>query len=223
MSPAYIFDLDGTLVDTVPDLCSCLNTVLRRENKREMALEEMPQLIGNGVRKLIERAFIRSGVELTSDALDALYADFSTVYETRMTDESRPYPGAVETLEALAAEGARLAVLTNKPHGPALRLLDALDLRRFFPVVLGGGERAYLKPDARLFDEVVAELGGGPAVMIGDSRPDVETARNAGAPSVLVTYGYSTELPEALGADALVTRFADIPAAVKKLTGKSGG
>ena len=217
MSPAYVFDLDGTLVDTAPDLCSSLNAVLRREKKREMALAEMPQLIGNGVRKLIERAFVRSGIELTPDALDALYDEFAGIYKAHVADQSQPYPGAVETLEALAAGNARMAVLTNKTHGAALMLLDALDLTRFFPVVLGAGERAYLKPDARLFDEVVTALGGGPAVMIGDSRPDVETARNAGAPSVLVSYGYSTEPPETLGADALVDRFADIPAAVERL------
>jgi phosphoglycolate phosphatase len=217
MTPAFVFDLDGTLVDSAPDLCSSLNVVLRREGKPEMALADMPQLIGNGVRKLIERAFIRSGTALDAPRLDALYDDFVTVYTAHLADETKPYPGAIETLEALKAEGARLAVLTNKTQDAALKVLEALDMTRFFPVILGGGSRDYLKPDPRLLHEVIAELGGGPAAMIGDSRPDVETARNAGAPSVLVTYGYSTEPHDALGADALVDSFSEIPAAVARL------
>ncbi|MBU1175218.1 MAG: HAD-IA family hydrolase [Alphaproteobacteria bacterium] len=217
MTPAYVFDLDGTLVDTAPDLCFSLNVILRREGRREMDLAEMPLLIGNGVKKLIERAFVRGGIDLAPQRLDALYADFVGIYAVYIADRSRPFAGVVETLETLTAQGARLAVLTNKPHDSAVRLLDALDLARFFPVVFGGGRREYLKPDARLFEEVVRELGGGPAVMVGDSRPDVETARNAGAPVVLVSFGYSVEPIGTLGADIVVDRFADVPAAVERL------
>lgn len=217
MKPAYIFDLDGTLVDTAPDLCFALNQVLAREGRREMALTEMPLLIGNGVRKLIERAFERAGLELAPGRLDSLYADFVGIYADHIADRSRPFAGVVETLKTLKSGNARMAVLTNKPHASALNLLDALDLKRFFPVVLGGGQRAYLKPDARLFHEVVDALGGGPAVMVGDSRPDIEVARNAGAPSILVSFGYSSEPIATLGADIIIDRFEDVPEAAERL------
>lgn len=223
MTPAYVFDLDGTLVDTAPDLCTTINEILVREGRRAVALDEMRFLIGNGVRKLVERAFIRTGAAVEPAALDTLYKDFLSVYQSHQTDQSQPYPGVVETLDLLQAEGARLAVLTNKPHESAVRMIADLGLKRFFPVVCGGGKRAYLKPDARLFAEVLAELGGkGPAVMVGDSLPDLQTARNAGVPIVLVSYGYCTVPPETLGADALVDRFADIPAAAARLMKQAG-
>ena len=218
MTQSYVFDLDGTLVDTAPDLNFAINTLLTREGRREVALEEMKFLIGNGVGKLVERAFARTGASVDPERLKALIGDYVALYQAHQAERSRLYPGVVETLEKLEADDARLAVLTNKPHESATKLIAQFGLERFFPVVFGGGKRDWLKPDARLFFEVVAELGGeGPAVMIGDSLPDVETGRNAGVPVVLVTYGYCAVPPETLGADALVDRFADIPAAVERL------
>ena len=218
MTPAYVFDLDGTLIDTAPDLCAALNELMADEGRRAIALEEMPLLIGNGVGKLVARAFERTGAPLEPQRAEAVLGHFLPIYQRRQFDTSRPYPGVIETLEKLKSAGARLAVLTNKPHEAAVNMIAGFDLGRFFPVVYGGGKRAYLKPDARLFAEVVAELGGGgPAIMVGDSRPDIETARNAGAPSVLVSYGYSSEPANALGADAIVSRFADVPDAAERL------
>ncbi len=218
MTPAFVFDLDGTLVDTAPDLCIAINALMRREGRREIAVDEMRHLVGNGVGKLVGRAFSRTGTAADPARLDRFVADFLALYGARRDEQSRPYPGVVDTLTKLRNQGVRLAVLTNKPQQSADRLIAALDLARFFGVVLGGGRRDYLKPDARLFAEVIAGLGHtGPAVMIGDSRPDVETARNAGVPAVLVSYGYSAEPPETLGADALVDRFADVPEAARRL------
>ncbi len=222
MTPAYVFDLDGTLVDTAPDLNITINALLTREGRREIALEEIPLLVGNGVKKLIERAFLRTGAPIDPARIDSLYEDFLALYDANHSSHSRPYPGVIETLTRLQKTGARLAILTNKPQVSAEELIDTLDLARFFPVVYGGGKRAFLKPDARLFAEVMTDLGGdGPAVMVGDSLPDVQTARNAGVPMVLVSYGYSAVPPETLGADALVDRFDEIPAAAERLLGLS--
>lgn len=218
MTASYVFDLDGTLVDTAPDLCFAINRIVEPDGRREIMPDEIPFMVGNGVLKLIERAYIRTGAALDDEALEKRYHAFLSVYEAHQTDRSRPYPGVVETLGLLKDQGARMAVLTNKPHQVAQRLVADLDLDRFFDVVVGGGDPALLKPNPSIFNKVIADLGGaGRAVMIGDSRPDIETARNAGAASVLVTYGYSAEPPDALGADAVVDRFTDVPAAVVDL------
>lgn len=224
MKPAYVFDLDGTLLDSAPDLNFALNVLMARENRRDIALGEMPLLIGKGVNKLIERAFERTGDAVDTDRLAGLHRDFLEIYLPHQTDRSRLYPGVVETLETLKAEGVRLAILTNKPQESANDLVVQFGLDRFFPIVYGGDRLDWLKPDARLFEAVLNELGGeGPAVMIGDSVTDVETGRNAGVPTILVGYGYSAEPPETLGADMLVTRFADVPAAAAILLEDSSG
>jgi phosphoglycolate phosphatase len=218
MTPAFIFDLDGTLVDTAPDINIAINKLVSREGRREIALDEMRFLVGNGVKKLVERAFKRTGDAADPDNLDKLTADFLAHYCALKDEHSRIYPGVVETLEKLMNEGARLAVLTNKPQKSAEQLIAAKDLGRFFKVVFGGGKRDYLKPDPRLYADVLAELGGsGPSVMVGDSLPDMETARNAGVPGILVSYGYSATAPDSLDADALVDRFAEVPEAARRL------
>ncbi len=218
MTLAYVFDLDGTLIDTAPDLNFAINQIMAAEGRRAIPLEEMRFLIGNGIRTLVERAFARTGAPIAPERHDAVTDNYLKIYTAHQTERSRLFPGVIDTLELLQAAGAPLAVLTNKPHDSAVQLIEQFGLTRFFPVIFGGGKRDYLKPDPRLFGEVLAELGcGGPAVMVGDSRPDLETGRNAGVPVVLVSFGYCTEPPETLGADALVDAFADIPAAAEAL------
>jgi len=218
MTISYVFDLDGTLIDTAPDLNFAINEIMAGEGRRDIPLEEMRFLIGNGIRNLVARAFARTGAPIAPERHDAVTAAYLKTYMAHQTERSHLFPGVIETLERLQAADAPLAVLTNKPHDSAVELIEQFDLTRFFPVIFGGGRRDYLKPDPRLFAEVLAELGTeGPAVMVGDSRPDLETGRNAGVPVVLVSFGYCTEPPETLGADALVDRFADIPAAVAGL------
>ena len=218
MTLAYVFDLDGTLLDTAPDLNFAINQIMVAEGRRAIPPEEMRFLIGNGIRTLVARAFARTGSPIAPERHDAVTADYLRIYMAHQTERSHLFPGVIETLERLQADGAPLAVLTNKPQDSAIQLIEQFDLKRFFPVIFGGGKRDYLKPDPRLFAEVLAELGTkGPAVMVGDSRPDLETGRNAGVPVVLVSFGYCAEPPEALGADALVDAFTDIPAAAEAL------
>lgn len=220
LTPAFIFDLDGTLVDTAPDLLATLNTILAREGRQGVASTELRRLVGRGARNLLNEAFKLTGSPLDPARLEGLYEFFLADYTSHIADASRPFPGVIETLERLKTEGARMAVLTNKPHGPSVSLIRALGMEAYFAAVWGQGKRAWLKPDKRLFAELMAELGGGGAVMIGDSITDVETARAAGVPVVLVSYGYTPEPAAALGADLVVDDFSEVPEAVAKLLGR---
>lgn len=215
----FIFDLDGTLVDTAPDLLTSINWLLAREQRRALGEEELRRIVGRGAKNLIETAFAMTGDQVSGFEVEMLYRAFLKDYASHVAAASVPYEGVVETLQSLKAEGFALGVLTNKPHDPAVQLLDELGLAPYFGAITGQGKRPYMKPDPRLIPEIVAELGGGAAVMIGDSRTDVETARAAGAPVALVSYGYTTEPAAILGADLVVDHFRDVAAAGKTLLG----
>ncbi len=220
-SPAYIFDLDGTLVDTAPDLLTALNTILAREGYGPIEPGVLRQLVGRGARVLITGALKLNGASVDPARLEVLFEDFLEDYVSHVAAASRPFPGVVETLAALKAQGVRLGVLTNKPHEPTLKLIRALGLDGYFGAIFGQGARPYLKPDPRLFEAIVEELGGTGAgvAMIGDSITDVETARAAGVPVILVSYGYTPEPAATLGADAVIDDFRQVPAMAKRLLG----
>lgn len=217
MTHALIFDLDGTLVDTAPDLLNALNILMMREGRRLINPLEMRHLVGRGAKVLIEKAFLETGSTLTPQRIEALFADFLVEYGAHVAERSLPYPGVVETLESLRRQDVRMAVLTNKPHPMAEALLPALGLSQYFSAVYGAGKKEYLKPDPRIFADVLTDIGGGPAVMVGDSVTDVQMARNAGVPVVLVPYGYTPEPAANLGADALVSSFSEVPKAALSL------
>lgn len=213
-----VFDLDGTLVDTAPDLLAATNAVLRSEGRAVVDPATLRHMVGFGARSLIQQAFAATGLPPGDEILPELVNRFLIHYRAHVADESVPFPGVEETLAALAAKDLKLAVLTNKPQEMADLLLAALKLDRFFPVVYGAGRMSYVKPDARIFHDVVRDVGGGEAVMIGDSVTDVATARAAKAPVVLVSYGYTPEPAATLGADAVIGSFAEIPMAIARLT-----
>jgi len=215
--PALIFDLDGTLVDTAPDLLGALNAVLRAEGRHGLDTTTLRHMVGFGAHSLIEQAMRASGEAVTPERLPALVDAFIAHYRAHLADESRPFPHVVETLAALAKDGARMGVLTNKPQELTGPLLEKLNLARFFGAIHGAGRYDYVKPDPRVFHHVVEELGGGRAIMIGDSKTDVATARAAKAPVILLSYGYTPEPAHTLGADAVLDDFADVPAWVRKL------
>lgn len=218
MTPAYIFDLDGTLVDTAPDLLEALNQLMSRVGRRLIHGEELRHLVGRGARVLIERAFAETGDPVPADELEILFEEYLQLYAAQGAKKSRLYPGVAETLTALKVQGAKLAVLTNKPHDIAMAVLPDMGLDGFFSTVYGAGKRDYIKPDGRLVPEVLAEIGAtGPAVMVGDSITDVQTAHNGGIPVILLPYGYSPEPVDSLGGDMVVAGFADIPAAAAKI------
>lgn len=214
-----IFDLDGTLVDTSPDLTAALNSVLVAAGRRPLPEEEVRHLVGRGARVLIER-----GMEVTGDAVDQarvpeLLKDFIAHYGDNIAAGSQPFPGAEKAVRRLIAGDHKLGICTNKPEALSFKLMDALNLRRFFPVILGADSRPYRKPDPRHLLDTVAKLGGDPAnaVMIGDSETDVKTARAAAIPIVLVSFGY-TEIPvEQLGGDVIIDHFDALDAAIAGL------
>jgi phosphoglycolate phosphatase len=220
--PTLIFDLDGTLVDTAPDLLAAANAVLAARNRPAIEPATLHHMIGFGARSLIAQAFTATGEEARAEEMPALEAIFLDHYRAHLADLSRPFPGVEETLIRLKAEGAQMAVLTNKPHVLAGPLLEQLDLSRFFPIIYGAGSRGYVKPDPRIFHDVVDELSGGKGhggrgVMIGDSVTDLQTARAASVPCILMSYGYTPVPAASLGADVVLDHFAQLPDAIRQL------
>ena len=215
--PILLFDLDGTLVDTAPDLVATLNTILAKHDRAPMTLESVKKLIGDGARALLERGFEATGAP--ANGLDALMADFIDIYVAASTVHSRPYNGVVDALESFAATGYRMAVCTNKPQAPSETILHEFDLMRFFDTVVGGDRFPVRKPHAQhlLGALELMDTTNHPAIMVGDSYNDVASARNAGMPVIVVSYGYTTIPPVDLGGDILVDFFAEIPDAVNRL------
>jgi phosphoglycolate phosphatase len=218
---ALVFDLDGTLVDTAPDLLGALNAVLKDEGRRPVNLADLRHLVGHGARAMLDEAMKRTGAAADPARLSGLLDAFIAHYRTHIAAESRPFPGVEATLEALQADGARMGVLTNKPQELTDLLLPALGFNRFFRAIHGAGRLEVVKPNARVFHHVIEEMGGAGlgAVMIGDSATDVATARAVGVPSIVLSYGYSSEPVETLGADRVTDDFRDIPRLVRELLG----
>lgn len=222
---ALLFDLDGTLVHSLPDMAGALNSLLADLELPALAYEEIRLMIGDGIPALVSRALAASGKaadhrpeELDPKALDreAINRDFRRHYRARLTRETRPYPGVVETLERLRAAGWRMAVCTNKAELPARQILEELELTAYFEGLAGGDTYARSKPAAEPLLGLVGDLGHAAehAVMVGDSPADVGAARNAGMPVVAVSYGYRKVTAAELGADALIDRFDELPAAL---------
>jgi len=217
MSPAarphagYLFDLDGTLIDTAPDILAALNHALGRHGMAPVPDAQVRQWVGQGARRLTERAL--ADQQRDPAGVDAVLADFIAYYEAHIADHSRPYDGVVAALERLADRGAGLGVVTNKLQHLSERVLDALELSRFFGVLVGGDRAARPKPDAAPVWLACEALGLEPdrVLFVGDSTTDVGAARNAGCPVVCVPYGYSQGVPaHELGADALIDSFSDL-------------
>jgi len=219
---ALIFDLDGTLVDTAPDLLGAMNAVLIKAGRETLDPATLRHMVGFGARALITQAFEATGAAVEANALPGLVDDFIVHYREHLSDGSVPFPGVAETLADLRSAGAHLGVLTNKPQELVAPLLRALDLEKYFTAIHGAGRYSYVKPDPRVFHHVVEELTGDShalALMIGDSKTDVATARAAKAPVILLSYGYTPEPAETLGADAVTGDFREIPALLKQLVG----
>lgn len=220
MIRTIVFDLDGTLVDTAPDLISTLNLVLAGEGLPPVAYDDARRMIGGGVRRMIERALIAEGRSVPPAELDRMFAVFIEHYRGHIADRSRAFPHVDNVLQRLAGEGFQLAVCTNKLEWLSLRLLDALNLRRYFAAICGQDTFGVQKPDPQMLRLTIHRAGGEVerAIMIGDSLTDVRTARGAKVPVIAVDFGYSEVAPAALNADRLISAFTELPAAVAALT-----
>lgn len=215
-TPTIVFDLDGTLIDTAPDLVDTLNVVFAREGLPPVPYDTARNLIGGGARAMIARGIEAEGRVLTPAKHDQLFAEFIAHYTDHIADRSRPFPGLIEALDDLTARGCRFAVCTNKLERLSLLLLRALKLADRFAAICGQDTFGVQKPDPEILRRTIAAAGGNPqrAVMVGDSATDIRTARAAGIPVIAVDFGY-TETPVAeLGPDRVISHFEQLPSSV---------
>jgi phosphoglycolate phosphatase len=223
-----VFDLDGTLIDTAPDLIETLNLILARGGLPAVPFEQARNMIGGGAKVMIERALAAEGRACPASEVDRLYAAFVGHYADHIADRSRPFPALEPALERLAAAGHRLAVCTNKLEWLSKRLLETLKLADRFAAICGQDTFGMQKPDPEIFRRTVRRAGGEPerAVMVGDSNTDIRTARAASVPVVAVDFGYSEVPIASLQPDRIISSFADLSAAIAAVTmtaGRSAG
>jgi phosphoglycolate phosphatase len=215
------FDLDGTLVDTAPDLHRALSVVMDSQGLPPASLEDVRSLVGQGAAHLIARALAVHGVHPAPERIQKLVEDYTAALVVDIAGQSAPYPGLVPALEALTGKGATLCVCTNKRTHLSNLLLEALGLSRHFATVVGADAVKNPKPHPDHFIAAIRSAGGDPAhaMMVGDSSNDVNSAKAAGAPVVVYAYGYTDTAPGLLGADAVFTLYDDLPdLAVRLLT-----
>jgi len=214
MTRHLIFDLDGTLVDSAPDLATALNGLLAEFGKPALAETTVRSMVGDGAGVLVQRGLQASGL---SDAdQPAALKRFLALYRDCLIEKTQAYPEVEATLERLQADGHKLGICTNKPFDPTQRILAALKLDRFFDAVIGGDSLAQRKPDPEPLLETIRRLGGSPehAVMIGDSANDVACARAAAVTAILIPSDYGNPATEA---DLKLTRFSELPEALARL------
>jgi phosphoglycolate phosphatase len=214
-----VFDLDGTLVDTAPDLINALNFVLEREGLSAVPLDAARNMIGAGARKLIERGLELDGRYVSPTDLARLTGDFIDYYAAHIADLSRPFEGLEGALDDLAKNGYRFAVCTNKLEWLSKLLLDRLGLSARFVAICGADTFGVSKPDPAILRQTVVRAGGhlSSSVMVGDAGPDIGVARRAGVPVIGVGFGY-TDVPIAdLKPDRLIHNMGELPAAVEAL------
>lgn len=192
-APIIVFDLDGTLVDTAPDLLDSLNYSLACAGLEHADNAELRGFVGLGARVMIQRAYASHGKSVEDGELDRLLAVFLDHYTAHIPGKSALYPGVLAALDRFAEAGYTLAVCTNKHEGLSKRLLGALGIAGRFAAICGGDTFAFRKPDPRHLKSTIAQAGGDPerALMVGDSRTDIDTAKAAGIPVVAVDFGYT--------------------------------
>jgi len=212
-----IFDLDGTLVDTAPDLIDTLNLILAREGLPNMPYDDARRMIGGGAKGLIEKALAAEGRDDLKADLDRMYHAFIAHYADHIADRSRPFPALKSALDDLVGEKMRLAVCTNKLEWLSVRLLETLGLAGYFSAICGQDTFGVQKPDPEILRRTILRAGGevSRAIMVGDSGTDIRAARAANLPVIAVAFGYS-EVPIAtLEPDHLISSFADLRSAIR--------
>ena len=220
VAPTIVFDLDGTLVDTAPDLIETLNVVFAREGLPAVPYEAARNAIGGGAMAMIARGVEAEGRVVSPAKLEHMFADFIAHYSEHLADRSRPFPGLTDALDALAARGCQFAVCTNKLERLSVLLLDQLELTNRFVAICGQDTFGIQKPDPEILRSTVAAAGGTlqHAVMIGDSITDIRTARAAGVPVIAVDFGYSERPVAEFRPDRTISHFKDLLASIAAIS-----
>lgn len=215
-APTIVFDLDGTLIDTAPDLVDTLNVVFARYGLPPVPYETARNLIGGGAKAMIARGVEAEGRVLAPTELERMFTDFLAHYSAHIANRSRPFPGLVDALDTLAADGCRFAVCTNKLERLSVLLLEQLELAGRFEAICGQDTFGMQKPDPEMLRRTIAAAGGSldRAIMIGDSNTDIRTARAAGIPVIAVDFGYSERPVAEYNPDRIISHFAQLPAAI---------
>jgi phosphoglycolate phosphatase len=215
-APTIVFDLDGTLIDTAPDLIDTLNLVFAREGFQPVDYDIARNLIGGGAMAMIARGIEAEGRVVAAAKVEQMFKDFIAHYSAHIADRSQPFPGLTEALDTLAARGCRFAVCTNKLERLSVLLLEQLKLADRFAVICGQDTFGIQKPDPEILRRTIAAAGGNldQAVMIGDSATDIRTARAAGVPVIAVDFGYSESPVASFGPDRIISHFGQLSAAV---------
>lgn len=208
-SPLVIFDLDGTLIDTAPDLIDSLNDTIATAGLAPVTFDDLTHLVGQGARVMIRRAFELRKAALGDAEAEALFQHFVSHYHDHMPGKSRPFDGMIACLDRLSAAGMKLAVCTNKAEGLAIPLLEKLGLSRHFAATTGGDTFAVRKPDAAHIFGTIDRAGGErrESVMVGDSINDILAAKNADIPSIAVDFGYSDVPVASLSPARVISHF----------------
>ncbi|MDX6806616.1 HAD-IA family hydrolase [Terrihabitans rhizophilus] len=218
IQPTAVFDLDGTIVDTAPDLVAGLNVALALANLEPVNTHDLRSLVGGGVRVMLTRGLALRGHSVGEERFAELSKAFLAHYELHIADHSTIYPDVAEVLDELSGNGFRVCVCTNKPERLAKLLLSTLQFDNRFEAICGADTFTARKPDPIHLLGTIARAGGDPAkaVMIGDSITDLNAARNASVPCILMDWGY-TDIPASeLGADTVLSRFSEVPAAIER-------
>ncbi len=217
--PLLVFDLDGTLADTAGDLVATLNVILAREGLSGIAVAKARAMVGGGARALIQRGLLAHGIKVSKPRLDEMLADFLAYYEAHVADQTVLFPGVTRALDRFEAAGFGFAVCTNKIETASILLLTALGVAGRFRAICGKDTFAVSKPDGEALLQTIARAGGdrGRAVMVGDSKADIDAARNAGVPIVAVNFGYTEQPVDSFKPDRVIGHYDELWGAVAAL------
>jgi phosphoglycolate phosphatase len=214
-----LFDLDGTLIDSAPDIAAAVNELLAQDGLGPLTVQQVRAMIGRGVPVLVERAYAACGLPLAGQALGDAANRMSSIYARHLTNLTVLMPGALETVAAFAKAGVRVAVVSNKPNAFTREILDRYGLSPHLAATQGAEEGLARKPAPDMLLAAIAKAGSQPSrtLMIGDSEADVQSARAAHIPVVIVRGGYTTTAPEKLGADLVISALGELPNAIERL------
>lgn len=207
-----VFDLDGTLVDTAPDLTRATNYVLASRGRNPVSAEDVRGMVGLGARTLIRRGFAVTGDPVQEEDVEELFSVFLAYYADHIAIDSRLFPGSKEVLNRCRQEGLKLGICTNKPETLSRTLIENLGLHGYFDAIVGMDTIRVAKPDPRIYGETLRRLDmrDGRSVMVGDSETDVLTARAAGVPVIGVTFGYTAKPVKEFAPDYLADSYEEL-------------